>query len=37
MSVRQILRSEDVLEKYGESLAGKTGILEPHILILGLH
>jgi hypothetical protein len=25
MSVKQILRSEVVLEKYGESLAGKTG------------
>ena len=37
MPVKQNLRSELVLEKYGKSLAGKTGILEPHILILDLH
>lgn len=26
MSTKQILRSEDILQKYGESLAGKTGM-----------
>lgn len=34
MSVKQILRSEVILEKYGKSLAGKTGNLELQIPFL---